>query len=329
MPIWKRNRASSRRCRRSSSSASSRFRLPIVRHRTSSPCSAADPGTGDPPSKTPAGRFARRGFLHEIADISVLVVFVLVLRGRAQRAQLAEDGVGVDFLFLFALVARGQAFGFLRRLQRRAEFGGGRQRPALGGLFHFHVEIDLAAEAERHRIHRREVGGVPVGALADLLDRRFRRADEAGNLRVLQFRMVANEPEDGVRAVLTLGNRGVTRAAALGFRHPHLRFGQLELVVRIGFGAGDFVAGKLTGRNRIEALDALRRFAIGNRLDLERVKFAELRDLIERQRRVVDKPDGGRLRHEQCLSHGYSPSIVRAGRGPWIVTTMSGKYAAI
>ncbi|ANM06454.1 flagellin C 6 [Rhizobium phaseoli] len=49
------NRAGSRRCRRSSSSASSRFRLPIARHRTSSPCSAADPGQAILHQKTPPG----------------------------------------------------------------------------------------------------------------------------------------------------------------------------------------------------------------------------------------------------------------------------------
>jgi hypothetical protein len=84
-------------------------------------------------------------------------------------------------------------------------------------------------------------------------------------------------------------------------------------VVRVGFGAGDLVAGELTGGDRVEPLDALCGFAVSDRLDLERVQLAELGDLVERQRRVIDQPDGGRLWHEQLLSHGYSPCVVRAG----------------
>ncbi|MFP3802412.1 hypothetical protein, partial [Paraburkholderia sp. SIMBA_027] len=51
-------------------------------------------------------------------------------------------------------------------------------------------------------------------------------------------------------------------------------------------------------------------------------------DLVERQRRVVNQPDGGRFRHKQLLSHGYSPSVVRAGvavRG--LSPQFPGKYA--
>jgi hypothetical protein len=58
--------------------------------------------------------------------ISELIVFILVLRRRAQRTQLAEDGIGVDFLFFLTLVARRQALGFLGRLQGRAKLGSGR-----------------------------------------------------------------------------------------------------------------------------------------------------------------------------------------------------------
>ena len=47
-------------------------------------------------------------------------------------------------------------------------------------------------------------------------------------------------------------------------------------MVRIAFGAGDFVARQLAGGDRVEALDALRRFTIGDRLDFERVQLAEL-----------------------------------------------------
>ena len=56
-------------------------------------------------------------------------------------------------------------------------------------------------------------------------------------------------------------------------------------------------------------IDALRRFTVGNGLDFQRMQFAELGNLVERQSSIVDKPDGCRFRHEQLLSHGYSPSV--------------------
>ncbi|MOA22849.1 hypothetical protein D3C78_1434390 [compost metagenome] len=80
-------------------------------------------------------------------------------------------------------------------------------------------------------------------------------------------------------------------------------------MVRIGFGTGDFVAGKLSGCDRIEALDALRGFTVGNCLDFKRMQFAERGDLIERQRGVVNQPYSRSFWHEQLLSHRYSPSV--------------------
>src|SRR5690606_7813168 len=70
-----------------------------------------------------------------------------------------------------------------------------------------------------------------------------------------------------------------------------------------GFAFGDLVAGKLAGHHRVEALDALRRLTVGDRLHLERVKLAELGDLVERQCRVVDQPDSSRLGHQECAGH--------------------------
>jgi len=45
------------------------------------------------------------------------------------------------------------------------------------------------------------------------------------------------------------------------------------------------------------AVLSARHFAVGDRLDLERMQAGEGRDLIERERRVLDQPDGGRLGH--------------------------------
>ena len=71
----------------------------------------------------------------------------------------------------------------------------------LGRALHFEIKVDLRAEAERHRIHRRQRGGIPVGAVADCGDGRLGGAGEAHDLRVLELRMVAHQPEDGVGPV--------------------------------------------------------------------------------------------------------------------------------
>ena len=75
-------------------------------------------------------------------------------------------------------------------------------------------------------------------------------------------------------------------------------------MVRVGFSArGDLLARQLAGHDRVHALDALRRLAVGDRLHLERMQPAELRDLLEGERGVVDQPDGGRLGHQKRIGH--------------------------
>ena len=52
-----------------------------------------------------------------------------------------------------------------------------------------------------------------------------------------------------------------------------------------------------------ETLDALRGFAVGDRLYFQRMQSAQFGDLVERQGRVVHEPYGSRLGHEQLLRH--------------------------
>ena len=197
--------------------------------------------------------------------------------------------------------------------------GTGNGAAVLRGALDFKVEIDLGAKAERDRIHRRQIGCVPVGAAADLLDGRLGGADQARDLGVLEFGMVAHQPEDGIGPVLALGHRGVARSLALGLGNPNLGFGEFQLEIGIGFRRRNLFAGQLSGGDRVEALDALRGLAIGDRLHLKRVKLAELRDLVEAQCSVVNEPDGGRLRHEKLLCHEYNPPVrPLRGRGPWM-----------
>src|SRR5215813_6281691 len=108
--------------------------------------------------------------------------------------------------------------------------------------------------------------------------------------------MVAHEPQDRVRTVLPARYRRVARALlALGLWQADLGVGELELDLGVGLSLLDLFARQLAGQHRIETLDALRRIAVGDRLYLERMQVAELRDLIERQGSVLDEPDGGRL----------------------------------
>src|SRR6185295_14093637 len=127
----------------------------------------------------------------------------------ALAADLLELGEhGLDAQLIAGLL--GALLGFRLRLRGSRRDGGGQQRGAarfgdrllLGGALHLEVEIDLRAETKSHRIERLKLRGVPVRALADALDRRFRGTDKAHDLRVLELRMVAHQPENGIRPVL-------------------------------------------------------------------------------------------------------------------------------
>src|SRR5262249_32228938 len=129
------------------------------------------------------------------------------------------------------------------------------------------------------------------------------------DVAVLELGMVAYQPEDGVRAILTARHRRVARALLLlRLGQPYLGIEQLEPIVRISDGLLDLLAAELTGEHGIETLDALRGIAVGDRLHLERGKLAEVGDLIERERGVLDQPDGGCFRHQRRCGHGEAYS---------------------
>jgi len=143
-----------------------------------------------------------------------------------------------------------------------------------------------------------------VGAFADGLDGRLGGTDEPHDLAVLELGVISHQPENGVRTILPARHRGVARALfLLRLREPDLGVEQLEPVSRIGNGLLDLLAAKLPGLDRIEALDALRCVTVGDRLHLERVELAEFGDLIERERGVLDQPDGGGFRHQRRCGH--------------------------
>ena len=147
-----------------------------------------------------------------------------------------------------------------------------------------------------------------MGAVAHAGDGGLGGADQPHDLAVLQFRMVAHQPQDRARPLVTTRYRGVARALLLGRRRQrHLALAELEAVVRVLFSLFDLVAGQLTGRNRVHALDALGGVAVGDGANLERVHLGEIRHLIEGQRGIVDQPHGRRLWHQRCIAHGKSP----------------------
>src|SRR5215208_2386261 len=167
-------------------------------------------------------------------------------------------------------------------------------------------------------------------ALADRRDRRLGGADEPHDLAVLELRMIAHQPQDGVGTVLAARNRRIARALfALGLGQAHFRLRQLQLGVGIGLGLLDLLAGELGGEDRIEALDALRSVAVGDRFHLQRVQVAELGDLVERQSGVLNEPDRGSLGHQRCNSHNEISSALRPPpdrKRSLVPSTMTGKW---
>jgi hypothetical protein len=141
-------------------------------------------------------------------------------------------------------------------------------------------------------------------ALADGFQGRLGRPDEAHDLRVLQFAVVAQQPENGVGPVLSARQRRIAGAALLlEFGQAHLGDGERQTMAAIFFAGGDFLAGQLARGDRIVALDAGRHFAVGDAFDFKGVQFAKFSDLIEGQRRIFDQPDRGRFGHQRRFAH--------------------------
>ena len=69
-------------------------------------------------------------------------------------------------------------------------------------------------------------------------------------------------------------------------------------------GGVNFLAGQLAIGDRIRAADIPGNLAVGDTLHFKRMEPAEIGDLLEGQRRVVDQPDSGRLRHQNVGHEG-------------------------
>src|SRR6516162_10920 len=210
----------------------------------------------------------------------------LFLAATAELFELGEHRLDVELLAWLLFLRLGLLLRCGRhrsRQQRRARLLH-RCRLLLCRLLDFQIEIDLRAQPERHRIERRQIRRVPVRAFADCLDGRFGGADEPHDLAVFELGVIAHEPEDRVRPVLTPRHRRVARPLLrLGLGQAHLWLGNVQPAIGIGLRCLDLLARQLPGEDRIETLDALRRIAIGNRFDLERMQMTQFGDLIERQ----------------------------------------------
>ena len=72
------------------------------------------------------------------------------------------------------------------------------------GLGDQRIELTLRTQPQRNRVLRIDVGDVPVAAVADRGNRVARRANQLADLRIRNFRMVAQDPSDSVGLVLPL-----------------------------------------------------------------------------------------------------------------------------
>src|SRR5271168_5173485 len=133
--------------------------------------------TGSPPSRgmttiVGAAKCATAAAPKCVTAAAPVRRLLLLLLLAANGLQLGEYRVDVEVLALLfgRLEFRLLAGGLGRRQQGRAAVGG-IDRLLLGRALHLEIELDLRAQAERHRIHRGQGRGVPVGAVADAGDR--------------------------------------------------------------------------------------------------------------------------------------------------------------
>src|SRR3546814_15350478 len=90
-------------------------------------------------------------------------------------------------------------------------------------------------------------------------------AEQLLYLRIGHFRMVLQQPGDGVGAILALRQWGVLGTLGLLALHRHRRGQQLEVAGRIGLAAGDFLGADLAVGTRIERSEERRGGKEGSR----------------------------------------------------------------
>ena len=138
-----------------------------------------------------------------------------------------------------------------------------------------------------------------MSAVAHRHDCRLGRADQFRDLRFAELRISLQEKSNRIGLVLALGDGGVARPlVAKQLRRQRLRR-EFEARLRIGLATRDLLGGGLAVCHRIETLHLVGHLAVGDGLDLERMQPAEIGDLLEGKRGVLDQPNSGRLGHQR------------------------------
>jgi hypothetical protein len=138
-------------------------------------------------------------------------------------------------------------------------------------------------------------------AVADLVDGRFGRADQPADLSVGDFRVMPQQPGDGVRFVLPLRHGRVAWPFAPRQRLGNVGFRHFKAGIRVRLAALQLFLGELAIRDRVDTLHADRNFLVRDGLDLEGMQVAEIGDLFKGKNRVLDEPDSRRFRHQRFV----------------------------
>ena len=161
--------------------------------------------------------------------------------------------------------------------------------------------------------------------------------------KILSFNVIGNGVFVGRNTILSCKNGDIVIEddANLGFNCEIFSASRVRVGKSILMAAYTYLVGgdHLYDRIDIPVLQqgrTARDVAVGDALHLEGVEAAELGDLVEGQRGVVDQPDGGRARHDR-LVHRSAPLQISPGPGKRLragpaSSTMSGnqrRYTAI
>ena len=147
-----------------------------------------------------------------------------------------------------------------------------------------------------------DIGHVPASGRGS---RRWScRADQLADLAVADLGMVADDPVDPVGLVLALADRRVTRAT--GAADLVRLLVHLERIIGVSLALFDCLVGQFTGADRVAAGQLGRGGVVSDRLDLKNMKPAELGDLLEGQRCILDQPGSGRASVPRPLKFGMT-----------------------
>ena len=169
--------------------------------------------------------------------------------------------------------------------------------------------------------------------LTDRLDGRLGRANQLADLAVGQFGVEFHQPQDRRRTVLPLGQRRITRTAALFLTHSGRIVFQCQFVHGIFLGRLDFLGRQLVVGDRIKALHTGRHIAIRNALHFQLMQFTKIGDLLEADGGVINQPNGGCFCHDRFghfhVSFDKSFPCRENGWSGWTLSSFSGKLAPI